>query len=161
INNSDIIDYFRFIDVIIEKYEKNVEIDENLIFVMMSYSNKNKNLEKYYRAMRSAVNSLGSLYNCLRIKDINSKSKRVSDEVMNNIRKCRLAIVDLTENRPNVFYELGYAEGISKDYIITAHIDTDLEFYPSEYGVIRYEDAFDLQEKLRYALEGELIVKAS
>jgi len=153
INNSTIEDYHRLIDNLIEKYENIPEIDHKLIFVLMSFNPDNKALRDYYRAMKRAVSSFDDDYQCINLEEVKELSFKISDKAKQKIKNCRLTLVDLTENKHNVFYELGYVHGISKDCIITAHKDSEKHFYPSEYRVIYYDSATDLEEKLKEQLE--------
>lgn len=156
VNNSTIEDYHRLIDLIIDKYKKLPEIDDKLVFVLMSFNPNNPELKKIFVAIQKSIEIFNKSYKCYNLESLKGKSYKISDTAKEQISKCRLAIIDLTENKPNVFYELGYASGILKDFIITAHKDTQLLFYPREYRVILYEDAFDLQEKLLEMLPGVL-----
>lgn len=61
-------------------------------------------------------------------------------------------IVDLTENKPNVYYELGYLHAIGKTCIITAESGTVPSFYPSEYKILFYGSARELRDKLHKEL---------
>jgi hypothetical protein len=50
-------------------------------------------------------------------------------------------IVDLTELKPNVLFELGYAEGLKKPRIVTAKIDTKLPFDIQDFPVTFWDPA--------------------
>ncbi len=41
-------------------------------------------------------------------------NERISDRILESIKKAEYVIVDLTNSRPNVFYEAGYAQGLGK-----------------------------------------------
>lgn len=148
INNSSTEDYHRLIDHLIEKYDDFPDINDKLIFVLMSFNPDNENLPDYYRAMKRAVESFDKSYECINLDEMKGGSFKISDTAKKNLRNCRLAIVDLTDNSPNVFYELGFVHGISKDCIITAHTNTKKYFYPREYRTIYYNNATELEEKL-------------
>lgn len=155
INNSSIEDYHRLATQILEKYKDAPDVNGNLVFVMMSFSPDNPRLIDYYKAMKRAVENLNSGLTCTSLDDIEG-SFAISSIAKKNIRTCRLAIVDLTENKPNVFYELGYVHGISKECILTAHVDTPLQFYPREYKIVQYKNADELERKLSKELKGVL-----
>jgi len=155
INKSSKKDYRHLIDEMLKKYSVSPIIDEKLIFILMSFNPNNSQLEDYSNAMKRAVADVDLSLKCNNLEDITGSFK-ISDEAKKKISLCRLAIVDLTENKPNVFYELGYAHAINKEVIITAHEDTDILFYPGEYKVVRYKNSTDLFNKLKYELKGVL-----
>ncbi len=77
----------------------------------MSFNPANPPLKDYYKAMQRAVKRYDSSFECKSLHDITGSFK-ISDKAMENIRKCRLAIIDLNENKPNVYYELGYVHPV-------------------------------------------------
>ena len=50
-------------------------------------------------------------------------------------------IADVSENKPNVYWELGLAGGMNKDIILTARKGTDLPFDINDVPVL-YWDSF-------------------
>lgn len=155
INNASEEDYYRLIDRLLEKYRSAPDVDEKKVFVMMSFNPDNPCLEDYYRAIKRAVVRCDPTLICISLHDITG-SFGISLTAKENIGNCRLAIVDLTENKPNVYYELGYVHGISKSCIITAHKSTPAHFYPREYKIVDYKNASELEEKLVRELHGVL-----
>lgn len=57
-------------------------------------------------------------------------NERITDRILESIRKAQFVIADLTGSRPNVFYEAGYAHGIGKVPIYIARDGTKLELDP-------------------------------
>lgn len=55
---------------------------------------------------------------------------RITDRILESIRKAQFVVVDLTDSRPrpNVFYEAGYAQGIGRLPIYIARKGTALHF---------------------------------
>jgi guanylate kinase len=155
INNSSIEDYHRLIDLMLTKYKSSPDVDERLVFVLMSFNPDNPNLIDYYKAMKRAVARYDPSLRCISLEEMTG-SFRISDTAKENIRNCRLAIVDLTESKPNVYYELGYVHGIAKSCIITAHVDTPKLFYPGEYKIVYYRNASELEDRLSRELKGGL-----
>ena len=147
INNASTTDYHRLIDKMVDKYQHTPDIDARSVFILISFNPENPKLEDYAESIKRAVFDFDSAYGCSSLKD-SPGSFRISDEAKKRIAECRLAVVDLTENSPNVFYELGYAHAIGKKLIITSHVDTPLLFYPKEYRVLRYRNSTDLYRGL-------------
>jgi guanylate kinase len=156
INNSDRPVYHRLFQEIVSKYKTVPEIDENLIFVLMSSDKKNPALKDYYSGMQRAVLRINPKFRCLNLDDVTYGSPRISETAKQKIRNCRVAIVDLTENKLNVYYELGYVHGIKRPCVITALQGTDPAFYSAEYRIIYYNSATELEEKLVTHLSGVL-----
>jgi hypothetical protein len=81
-------------------------------------------------------------------------NERITDRILESIQKAEYVIVDLTESRPNVFYEAGYAQGIGKLPIYIARNGTELEFDLKDYPVIFFDNYRELKEKLEARLRG-------
>ena len=71
------------------------------------------------------------------------------------IEQSEFLIIDLTLENPNVYYELGYADGVGnegKDILLLAKEGTTLKFDIKHRRVHFYKDAYDLQNKLKNIL---------
>jgi hypothetical protein len=75
--------------------------------------------------------------------------ERIVPEIFSGIKKSAFVIVDISEERPNVYYELGFAQGAGKRVIVTAVKGTALPFDISDIAVIFWEGQKQLKEKLR------------
>lgn len=42
---------------------------------------------------------------------------RITDRILASIQRAGLVVVDLTQDRPNVYFELGYARGLGKTVV--------------------------------------------
>jgi hypothetical protein len=88
--------------------------------------------------------------------------------IFSEIDQSRLVIADLTDERPNVYLEVGYAKSRGIPFILTFHKQTPREEPPwarkgssgnrvhfdlSPYRYIPYDSAFDLRDKLIRELE--------
>ncbi len=91
--------------------------------------------------------------------------------IFSEIDQSRLVIADLTDERPNVYCEVGYAKSRGIPFILTFHKRTptdkppwDRESSPGNkvhfdlmpYRYIAYESAFDLRDKLKQELDAFL-----
>jgi len=81
-------------------------------------------------------------------------NERITDRILESIRKAEFVIADLTESRPNVFYEAGYAQGLKKTPIYIARDGTKLEFDLKDYPVIFFRGMKDLKDSLEKRLRG-------
>jgi len=81
-------------------------------------------------------------------------NERITDRVLESIRKAEYVIVDLTNSKPNVFYEAGYAQGLGKIPIYVARHGTKLEFDLKDYPVIFFKNMKELKDSLEKRLRG-------
>lgn len=137
---------------IVAKYNQSASIDPHLVSVMMSFTKGSKLLADAYRAIQEAVRTMGMT--CTRVDEETPGSPQIAEEFRRIAEKSRLLIVDLTENRPNVYYELGYAQARGRTCILTAHKETDASFYARERRILFYETPFELRDELVTALDG-------
>lgn len=81
-------------------------------------------------------------------------NERITDRILESIQKAQYVIVDLSESRPNVFYEAGYAQGIGKLPIYVAKKGTKIEFDLKDYPVIFFDSYRELKKGLEKRLRG-------
>jgi hypothetical protein len=68
----------------------------------------------------------------------------------------RFVVVDLTHERPNVYFELGYARGLDKTVVSIARQGTMIHFDVKDWTYIPYIDSRLLERDLRKRFEFEL-----
>jgi guanylate kinase len=151
INNSSKEVFHSIIDRMIDKYSAVPRIDPYSFPVMMSFNPENKKLDDYYDAIESAVKSLSPQYLCRRIDKIPG-SPKIASEFRRLAVSARCVIVDLTENKQHVYYELGYLHALERTCVITAEEGTQISFYPAEYKVVLYRSARELRQRLQQQL---------
>ena len=86
--------------------------------------------------------------------DQTTSLERIVPRIEAGIRKSAFVIADVSEQSPNVFYELGYAKALGKDVIVTAKKGTQLPFDVCDIPTIFWETQEDLKEGLRKCLAG-------
>lgn len=87
------------------------EEEPALIFVICSYDEA---MEPIFEAITDAARAVGM--RAERVKDVPGDF-RITDQMLSMIRRARLVVADLTHERPNVYFELGYARGIGKPIV--------------------------------------------
>jgi hypothetical protein len=122
-----------------------VEIQRGYAFVAMPMDRDNHALVDVLEAIKAGANECG--INAERVDD-DERSERITDRMLESIRKAEFVIVDLTEERPNVFFEAGYAHGIGKLPIYIARDGTDIHFDVKDYPVIMFRNMKELREGL-------------
>lgn len=122
----------------------------NTVFVIMSFANE--------PALKDALYTFKTVcgehqYQCNTVSEGNTH-QRILPEIWKQIRGCAFTIVDLSPSgnpplpRPNVYYELGFAEGIGKPLIVTAKEGTELPFDTKDIPVIMWDGQESLREQL-------------
>ena len=100
--------------------------EEGLVFVVMPF--QGQDMADTYSAIKDECHELK-----LRARrvDENAGSGFVIREITSLIEKCEFIVCDLSHERPNVYYELGYAHGVGNeamDILLIAKKDTELHF---------------------------------
>jgi nucleoside 2-deoxyribosyltransferase len=81
---------------------------------------------------------------------------RITEQLLSMIRSARLVVCDLTFERPNVYFELGFARGIGKKVITIARKATTIHFDVKDWTCIFYSDSREVERDLRARFEIEL-----
>ncbi len=125
------------------------------VLVVMSYAER-PDLKDAYGTFRRICEKLG--YACERVTEKNAAT-RILPEILECIRRAAFIIVDLTDLRPNVFYELGYADGLGGKVIVTAKKGTELPFDVKDIPTILWESQEELGEDLEARIQS--VVKSA
>ena len=100
------------------------ETDTNTVFIIMPFD---KSYIDTYDAISRAVKRAHKKLRVQRVDEIPG-ANAISDEIHRSIRTALLIICDLTAERPNVYYELGFAKGMNKRLICIAREGTTIHF---------------------------------
>lgn len=125
-------------------------IDERLIFVIISFEN---DMNPVFEGIKAAGNSLG--LEVKRVKDVIG-DYRITEQIINMMNSARFIVADLTHERPNVYFELGYARGLGKTVITTAREGTNIHFDVKDWAYISYTDSRILEQDIKKRFEYEL-----
>jgi len=128
-----------------------IDIQKNYAFVAMAINSENPELEDVLDSIKEAGSRCG--IEAERVDEVHS-NERITDRILESIRKAEFVIIDLTHSRPNVFYEAGYAQGIGKTPIYIAKEGTKLEFDLKDYPVIFFRNMKQLKDSLETRLRG-------
>jgi len=120
--------------------------DENYIFVLMSFQEE-PHLIDAYDAIERAVKQWNTDASIQRVDCIKDDYK-INEKILECIDKAGLVIADLTGERPNVYYELGYSRAKGKRLIQTSMTGTILHFDVREYNTIMWDCARTLEKSL-------------
>jgi hypothetical protein len=126
------------------------ETDSQLVFVACSFTPQ---MDPVYHAIALAAQAVG--LRAERVKDVPG-DYRITGQILTMIRRARLVIADLTDERPNVYFELGYARGLGKTVITILRSGTTAHFDVRDWTYLEYFDSRpleeDLIERLRYEI---------
>ena len=125
----------------IENFGENL----NQAFVMMSISPEDLRLEDVLSSIKRATKDHG--IECVRVDEIEHSGK-ITDLILGHLRTSEYLICDISTERPNVYYELGYAHGIKKEVILIAQEGSKIHFDIKDYNIIFYKSFTDLESKL-------------
>lgn len=125
-------------------------VDPKLVFVIMSFA---PDMEPIFDGIQAAGHSHGLKVE--RVKDVQG-DYRIIDKVLQMIDDSIMVVADLTHEKPNVYFELGYVRGIQKTVITTAREGTKLHFDVKDWTCTFYNDSRILEKHLRERFEYEL-----
>ncbi len=158
---------------IIKVFDSIYEIRQKQIFVVMPFKPE---LDFVYQAIVSTVEKLNNNYDIellppIRIdKQITGFSYDIVDEILDQIQNAGLLIADLTDQNANVYYEVGYAQGLLRSkagegvkvlYLISNPSNPTEPFTPAKFDVqhykmLPYKNEGNGVQELKNALESEL-----
>lgn len=122
----------------------------NTAFVMMAIDESNPELEDIKIAIKET-------FHAFEIKavvaDEIEHGEAITDRVLSEIESSEFLIADLTLERPNVYYEIGYADALKKRVILVRKKGTKLHFDIAHRNCPEYENATKLRNLLRRRLE--------
>jgi hypothetical protein len=129
------------------------DMQNNLVFVIMSFS---PDMESVFEGIAAAAQTAG--FQAKRVKDIVG-DYRITSRIIELITTSCVVVVDLTHERPNVYFELGYARGLGKTIVTTAREGTQIHFDVKDWTCTFYSDSRILERSLkeRFSIERDLI----
>ena len=126
------------------------ELDERMAFVIMPFGEKWS--ERIWRMVRKVCSSCG--LQAVRADDLFGHD--IMEDIWRSIMQSSVVIADLSNRNANVFYELGVAHTIGKDFILLTQDVADLPFDLRRYRCIEYDDNADGYEALQNGLRARL-----
>ena len=134
---------------------RNIEIEQkpSICFVVMQFTDEFNAL--YEEVIRPTCESYG--FKVVRADDIYSSGLIIQD-ITRSIKESAIVIADITPNNPNVFYEVGFAHGISKPTILLSDRKREkLPFDVSGFRTLFYDNTIGgksaVEERLKKHLD--------
>ncbi len=120
------------------------------VFMIMSFAD-DPQLADYREAVETLCKEVG--FDALRTDTRPAtETHQIIDEIHHMIESCGFVIADLTDARPNIYYEIGYARGLGKKVILTGKKKTDVHFDLKGFSRYDWEGSVNLKEQLRPVL---------
>jgi hypothetical protein len=135
--------------------QQNLDHQAGFAFIAMPIDSDNDQLVDVLEAIKMAAAECG--ITAERIDEVES-NQRITNRILESINKAEFVIVDLTNERPNVFFEAGFAHGLGKLPIYVARAGTTIHFDIKDYPIITFRNMKQLKEgitKRLIALTGE------
>ncbi len=126
------------------------EIIKDSAFIIMAMNNEIPELDDVHNAIKEVCKMFS--INAVRADDIEHQDK-ITDVIIDRIRKSEFIIADITYEKPNVYYEIGFSHAIGKRPILLRKGSTPLHFDIAGYNVPEYSNITKLRELLTNRLE--------
>lgn len=132
---------------------RSARVERDSAFLIMNMSRDDALLEDVANGIKDVCTTFGVT---ARRADDFEHSDRITDLILEQIAVSDLLIADVTGERPNVYYEIGYAHALNKKPIVFRRQGTKLHFDLSVHNVPEYQNVSDLKRQLTSRLEAVL-----
>lgn len=113
------------------------------VFIAMSYADDLRSV--FDEGLAAAVRDCGMIP-VLQADDRHTGN--IIQRMLGQIRSCELVVADLTGERPNVYYETGFAQGIARPVIFTCKKGERVHFDTAQFPRIEWETMGQLRREL-------------
>lgn len=129
--------------------ERSLIEPENKIFVIMKFGD-----EELDSAYDGVIKPLGEKfgYEVVRVDEIQD-SGNISEQILENISSSRIVVAELSGERPNCYYEAGFAHALGKEIIFIIKQQDQIHFDLSGYRFITWRTESQLRASLKSRLE--------
>ena len=149
---QEIIDEFLFMKSPTESIMDSLSLLQTLfkkpkpqVFVIMKFNDTRLD-SAYKEVIKPIIKKAG--YKPLRIDEVQD-SGRISDQILTEIIESEIILADLSEERPNCYYEAGFAHAIRKKIIFTIRKGSNKHFDLAGHRFIEWETEGELRRELQ------------
>jgi hypothetical protein len=132
---------------IVGSYREALRIEPNQAFIIMGMDRK---FDDARNVIKDVFHKFG--IDARRADDIEHE-QRITDKIIEQIKTCEFLFADLTSERPNVYYEVGYAHALGRRVILFCEKGARRHFDLADYNCREYEDLEQLKAMLVKRLE--------
>lgn len=125
--------------------EKNLSSEKNQVFVIMKLGDDDLD-SAYEVVIKPVFQELG--ITVIRGDEIQDSGK-ISDQVLENIATSKFILSELSGERPNCYYETGFAFALGKKIILTIHKRDKVHFDLSDNRFIEWNTPLELRNQLK------------
>ena len=129
------------------------EVRRDTAFVLMNMDPQEDSLPDIYDAIKLTCSAYG--IEARRIDEVEHQDT-ITERILEMIRTTDLIIADLSGEKPNVYYEVGYAHAVDKRPLLYRKKGTRLHFDLSVHKVSEYRNVTELKDMLHKRLEAIL-----
>lgn len=122
----------------------------NSAFIMMPIDNRNPENEDVYGAYKDCFSKFG--VKAIRADEIEHEDV-ITKKIIEEIQTSEFLVGDLTNERPSVYYEIGYAHSLGRRVILYRKAGTSIHFDLAAYNCPEYKNITELKSILMKRLE--------
>ena len=122
----------------------------NYAFIIMPIRGEDNENEDVHQTIKRVCNTLN--IKAERVDDI-QYTGQISEKIQGCIELSEFVIADLTHERPNVYYEIGYADAKRKSLILIAKDGTQIHFDIQGMNILFYKGMYHLEQLLENTIK--------
>lgn len=137
--------------------QKSFAAQKEQVFVIMKFGDEILD-SAYEGVIRPLFESNG--LSVIRVDEIQNSGK-ISDQILQYIAESKFIFSELTDERPNCYYETGFAHALGKEIVLSIHKKSKIHFDLSGHRFIQWETESGLRKQLQVRIKALLQIDES